>query len=296
MADPFAGGPAEALRPLWQDLARLGLPLMAACAVGALGLGFRRLPRWGRVVMACAAALAFLVPLAGAVGWVPGAIHDRTGRIVAWLGGVTTVEAFVAAHLLCIVWSAPKRSLSSPFLATLLAAVAAVVVVDNVAALRWRLRHADPGDIVWSNRCSPEGILAQRTGTTCAPASAAMLLHRHGVEVSEGAMAYRAGTSAFGTDEYELADGITSVLSDAGGPGGRADATHESVDDVLAGEVPCIVYIDTPFGCHAVLLDRVAGERVAIVDPLGGIRKELGRGDFAAAFRGVVVRVTTGPR
>ncbi len=115
-----------------------------------------------------------------------------------------------------------------------------------------------------------------------------MLLHRYGSSVSEGAMAYRAGTSLFGTDEYELADGMRSVLKAIGG---TAAATHESVADVLVGELPCIVYIDTQFGCHAVVLDRVFEGACTIVDPLGGLRKTLSTTEFAEVFRGVVVRV-----
>lgn len=277
-------GSAEALRPLWQDIALLAVPLAVASLVGALGIILRRLPRWLGVSVACAAAIAFVGPLATAAGWAP----TWLGEVVAALGGVTTVEAFVAAHLLCIVWAAPKRSLSSPFLSVLIAAVLFIVVIDNMAALRWRLRHANPRDALWTNRCDADGILAQHTGTTCAPASAAMLLHRYGMSVSEGAMAYRAGTSLFGTDEYELADGIQSVI---GTRGGSAAATHETAEEVTAGELPCIVYIDTPFGCHAVLLDDVSDGQLEIADPLGGLRKRISSEEFARVFRGVVVRI-----
>ncbi|MBL9147708.1 MAG: hypothetical protein JNM94_03355, partial [Phycisphaerae bacterium] len=121
---------AEALRPLWQDIALLAVPLVVASLVGALGIVLRRLPRWLRVGVVCAATVGFIGPLVTAAGWAP----SWLGEIVAIFGGVTTVEAFVAAHLLCIVWAAPKRSLSSPFLAVIIAAVLFVVVIDNVAA------------------------------------------------------------------------------------------------------------------------------------------------------------------
>ncbi len=157
---------AEALRPLWRDIALLAVPLIVASFVGAIGIFLRRLPRGLRIAVACVASVAFVGPLATAAGWAP----SWLGEAVATLGGVTTVEAFVAAHLLCIVWAAPKRSLSSPFLGVLIAAVLFVVVIDNMAALRWRLRHANPRDALWTNRCDADGILAQHTGTTCAPA------------------------------------------------------------------------------------------------------------------------------
>jgi ABC-type bacteriocin/lantibiotic exporter with double-glycine peptidase domain len=167
------------------------------------------------------------------------------------------------------------------------------VVIDNMAALRWRLAHANPDDAVWSNRCDDDGVLAQRTGATCAPASGAMLLYRYGISVSEGAIAYRAGTSAFGTDEYELADGIQSML---GGTAGRAEATHETAEEVIAGGAPCIVYIDTPLGCHAVLLEAVVNGQLDLVDPLGGVRETISSEEFATVFRGVVIRIGGLPR
>jgi hypothetical protein len=279
----------EALRPLWQDIALLAVPVVVASLVGALGIVLRRLPRWLCVSVICVATIAFIAPLLSVAGWAP----SWLGEIVATLGGVTTIEAFVAAHLLCIVWVAPKRSLSAPFLAILIVAALFVVVIDNMAALRWRLAHANPDDAVWSNRCDDDGVLAQRTGATCAPASGAMLLYRYGISVSEGAIAYRAGTSAFGTDEYELADGIQSML---GGTAGRAEATHETAEEVIAGGAPCIVYIDTPLGCHAVLLEAVVNGQLDLVDPLGGVRETISSEEFATVFRGVVIRIGGLPR
>src|SRR5205823_4407020 len=68
------------------------------------------------------------------------------------------------------------------------------------------------GTSLWGNRPDGNGLLSQRTGWTCSPAAAAMLLHRHGLAGSEGELAYLAGTGILGTDLYSITDALNATF------------------------------------------------------------------------------------
>lgn len=276
------------LRPLPIDLAITALPFAVALAVGWLGWHIRRGPRFAAWLAGCLCAFAIIVPIISTRGIMPNGVD----RLIAAVGGVTTIEAVVSVFLICVVWKAPKRSLSSPFLATMLAIAAFVIGVDNAGTLRWRLRAADAKDQMWTNRCDDRGLMRQSTEMTCAPTAAAMLLHRFGVEESEGSMAYRAGTSSFGTDQFELADAIEAA---AARHHAICEASRETFDELRARAEACVAFIETRFGRHAVMVDEYTDEIIGIADPLTGSRHRFTPAAFDAVFTGIVIRLEEAP-
>jgi hypothetical protein len=114
-----------------------------------------------------------------------------------------------------------------------------------------------------------EGICHQTSGYSCAPASAAMLLHRHGVDATEKEMAElcvtRAGNSRVaGTTDSGLMRGLRHKLKDQATP----VITLPSYERI---PVPALVPIQlSPSLCHCILVSAVEPDQVRVLDPLYG--------------------------
>ncbi len=114
-----------------------------------------------------------------------------------------------------------------------------------------------------------KGVCHQTSGYSCAAASAAMLLHRHGVRASEQEMAElcatRPGSTAVsGTSDSGIMRGLRIKLE------GRATPVIATpgYDEI---PVPSLVAIRIHERlCHCILVQSVEPDRVRIVDPLTG--------------------------
>ncbi len=241
------------------------------------GLTVRRWPRWAKVGAGLACAFLAVLPLAG----LAGARGARVSEVASFLGGVTILEGLLAVFLVSVALGAPKRSIRASILVFVLVVAGGVVMAEGASPLLWRYGH----ETMWANRPDGLGRVRQSTGTTCAAASGAMLLDRYGIEASEGDVAYAAGTSFFGTDQFELAQGLGSLAS---AEGRAAFATY---DECVALGRPFIAYIRTDFGRHAILVDEIDAQGVVAVDPQFGGVTNYTRSEFERVWSGIAVWV-----
>src|SRR5947209_4007089 len=196
------------LHPLPLDIVGFLLPVALGALAFATGrsLRHRRKPlRVGvltvTVAVVAAAGLSLAVPL-------PGGFIDFLSR----LGGTTVLLYWAALLLLGVVWAAPGRGLSSGFIAALATLTGCLIVIETGGRLWWRFAAPE----LWERTADAGGCLRQRSGLTCSPAAAVMLLHRHGIPASEGEMAYLAGTSLFGTDAPSMCRALQAKVEPLG--------------------------------------------------------------------------------
>jgi ABC-type bacteriocin/lantibiotic exporter with double-glycine peptidase domain len=143
---------------------------------------------------------------------------------------------------------------------------------------------------MWENRVDRTGCVRQSLGVTCAPASAVMLLHHHGIEVNEGEMAYLANTSR-GTDVHSMASVVADKLR---GQGMSARVDSSSYDACVAREEAFIAAVYMPrIGAHAIYVERLTPTHAVVVDPLEGWRKQVTREVFEEWWCGKIIRVVT---
>jgi hypothetical protein len=134
-----------------------------------------------------------------------------------------------------------------------------------------------------------EGICLQSTGYSCAPAAAAMILHRYGVEATENEMAQLCvtrggGTRMSGTSDAGILRGLRLKLRDRGTP----VITTPEYDRI---PVPCLVPIQlTPTLGHCILVARVEPDRVLVIDPVYG-RGTIPRVQFERAWQKSAIHV-----
>jgi MFS family permease len=270
------------LRPLWLDFALLALPFLVAAALVALGRTAWRWPIPVRVGAGVACFVVLVAPLALRSAAVPPSLALEVGGAFALVGGVTLAESLLAMFLLGVAVGAPKRRMSGTFLGVLVGVIAIVIGVDRWGPFLWRWSQP----VAWANHVDGDGRIIQSTGMSCAPAAAAMLLARYDVDVSEGQMAYLAGTSRFGTDEHELAAAINVA---AGSQGVRVAATRGTIDEWTGRPRPFIAYVELSFGTHAILVESITPKLVEFVDPLRGDRQWVDRATFESVWLGVAI-------
>ncbi len=151
--------------------------------------------------------------------------------------------------------------------------VGAGVVVLYCAALGWVMSR--PSDL----RGAPnaEGFCPQTSGYSCTAASAAMLLHRHGVTATEREMAElsltgNGGVAGGGTTESGLMRGLRIKLDGRKTP-------HIECPGYDRLRTPSIVPIRlSPKLSHSIVVVDVQPTEVKVLDPLygrGTIRREL---------------------
>jgi len=115
----------------------------------------------------------------------------------------------------------------------------------------------------------PKGVCHQTSGYSCAAASAAMLLHRHGVAATEqemaGLCATRGGSTWMsGTSDSGILRGLRLKLKDQATPVISTPAYEEI-------PVPSLVAIQlNPKLYHCILVRAVEPDQVRVVDPLYG--------------------------
>jgi ABC-type bacteriocin/lantibiotic exporter with double-glycine peptidase domain len=134
------------------------------------------------------------------------------------------------------------------------------------------------------------GALQQTTGITCGPAAAAMLLHRAGIRISEGALAELASTSPLqGTAPFALARAVDRV---ARCRGMRGRVRRVEYEEAFRLARPFVAFVHRPgVGGHAVCVRSVGPHRVATLDPLSGTRDMIPRDQFVTQWDPVIVWV-----
>jgi hypothetical protein len=271
------------LRPLVLDVLALALPVGLGALAFVVGRSLHRLPKpvrigslllAGAVIVGGAASLADVLP-------------DRVDQTMTVVGGATVALCWAALLPIGVVWSAPKRSLSTGFLSCIVAVAGCLIVIEGGGRLWWRFAAPELG----RNVPDAHGYLRQSSGLTCAPAAAAMLLHCHGIRASEGEMAYLAGTSLFGSDAWQTAAALDQKARPAGR---RAVIHHARYDESVGTGEPFVAHVQGQSTGHAVLVKAISPQGVEVVDPVDGFPKRLPRAEFEAIWDGTVVAVVRG--
>lgn len=114
-----------------------------------------------------------------------------------------------------------------------------------------------------------EGVCIQSTGYSCAPAAAAMILHRYGIPATENEMAQLCvtrggGTRMSGTSDAGILRGLRHKLQARGTPV-ITTPQYERIP------VPSLVPIQlTPRLGHCILVAAVEPDHVSVIDPVYG--------------------------
>lgn len=249
------------------DLAGSLGPIAIAAILWWTGSRLHRWARWQHIVISLFVSSIAIIGAGAAAGVLP----------ANTLGGGTVLLSLVAIFLFAIVWSAPKRSLSSPFLMTLAGVALILTAIETSGRLYWRWFAPE----AWTRTADAEGRLIQSSGMTCSPTAAVMLLASLGIESSEGEMAYLAGTSLFGTD----ADSIVSALNHKlEAKGWRAEKRNGDP------ETPFIAHIKDGYLGHAVVVTHWNGG-VHHLDPGDGQGKQLSQAEFEVLWNRTAIVV-----
>lgn len=271
------------LRPLYVDVLDALWPFALAALAFFIGTRARRFPAY---VYIGSVILTVLVSLTSVVTYVFAPI-DWLGTIYYWLGGAAALAVWSAFYLLGLERSFPKRMLSTGFAALIAALVGFALVVDCGGRLTWRF----VGDSPWGNSVSESGFTGQTTGYTCAPASAAMMLHHYGVSTTEGEMAYQAGTTLMGSNLYNMKHAIARKICDKGW---IVTTDSFDFDDCARRQEPFILYALIPrIGLHAVYVRNMAANTATIFDPLLGILDRVSREEIEGWQFKKVIRIET---
>lgn len=128
-------------------------------------------------------------------------------------------------------------------------------------------------------RCDPAGVVLQTSPVTCVPSAVATVARLHGAPLDERTATARAGTCCLGSFIYEMLAGVRRIGFPA------AEVASASFEQLLAEDRPFLVCGDVFRGgvtiMHAQAVIGVAGDEVAVADPLVGLRR-LPRARFAA--------------
>jgi hypothetical protein len=266
------------LRPLGLDILGFLLPICGGASAFLAGRSLRRLPRAAQIVL-----VALCVGLVGVAGLpLLRSIPDDVARMLSLLGGATVLLSGVALFLLGVVWSVPGRSLSSGFLAALAALAGCLLLIESGGRLWWRFCAPQ----MWQRSADTKGHLQQSSAVSCSPAAAVMLLHHHGIDASEGEMAYLSGTSLFGTDAH----GMARALARKGYPHGMtALAQRTDYEARLRRGGPFLAHVQQSLTGHALLVVEMSKEHVEVLDPLDGRGRRMSRADFERVWDGMAI-------
>jgi protein-S-isoprenylcysteine O-methyltransferase Ste14 len=139
--------------------------------------------------------------------------------------------------------------------------LAGVMLVGSVGYVQWSFTR--PLEGVVEVRETPEGVVLQSTGATCAAATAANLLRIWGRSADERMMAERFNTTQMGTATGQVVLGLAEL--------GLACRKIE-VASPEALRLPAMLFVDHPAAgpeSHAVALVQV-GPQIEVWDPLVG--------------------------
>jgi hypothetical protein len=222
-------------------------------------------------------ALAFAALNANVVhrAFGPGA-----GDALSRLGGPGTGAALGALVVIGAAWSGkspPRRII--PALGFSIAFLFLLVLSSGSLAWRWF------GASLRANYPNPRGFLTQSTPLTCGPAAASMMLADAGVRAGEGELAERAGTNPIvGTDLFALARAANALCRPRHL---KCFADWTDYARVLASQRPFVAYMELPnIGGHAVYVQSITPESVAVRDPLTGSEDRMTRAVFESEWSG----------
>lgn len=271
------------MRSLPVDLLLFAAPPLIAVALFLAGTRVLRLPsrRCITAIVVPMLAVALLVTL----GRFTPEIASRT---LATLGGSTVVLCTLTVFLLGVAWGAPKRSVSAPFLGIVAAIAAGVIVIQASGSLYWRLLATES----WQRFPEPTGSLRQSSGASCAAASASMLLHANGLRVSEGELAYLAGTSLLGTDAEALVLALQKRLPSSL----QAELVREWPRSEPSSAAPFVIFVGGTFRGHALFVRPLAGDELEVIDPLDGSCRPTTRTRLESDWDSVAIIVSPAPR
>ena len=270
------------LRPLALDLSLALFPPLLGAAAFLAGTRLRRLPSWlARVMLTLTVSLIVTLALILGLSHFLLGVRDWSGPTLSRVAARSLIVWPVGLLLLGVVWSQPGRSSSPAFLGVLAGLIWLLLGVESAGRLWWR--WADTR--VWSNFPDHHGCLQQTTWLTCAPAASAMLLHQQGIQVSEGALAYRTGCPLLlGTDLYDSTAALTDLLAEHG-----MAATVERLDyqSALERASPFVANVHLPgMGGHALYVERLTPDHADVIDPRHGQRLRMSREEFEAIWEG----------
>jgi hypothetical protein len=247
------------LRPLFFDFLSLFLPLISGCVLVFLG-GFQaKLPRMVNALFLVLALATVVGGTVSAANLFPDTIHEG----ISYLGGATILLSLAALMLLGFAWSAPNRRFTNSFLITLMGICFVLLAIDGSGPLYWRFGAAQ----AWDRYPDGRGWLRQSSGVTCSPTAAAMLLYDYGIQVSEGEMAYLAGTSLFGSDGPAMARAIRAKVQDLGW---TVHIAKTNLEEVTQRKVPFLAHIRGQSYGHAVVVMYMSDDVVDYLDPAHG--------------------------
>jgi len=264
------------MRPLALDIILLLAPVLCGVAAFAIGTQAVRWPVRARVA-AIAMPTVLAIALVVAARLTPGDLS----RWLSMLGGTTVVMCMVTLLLLGAVWGAPKRTMSSGFLAAVAAIALVVVVVQSSGPMHWRTLGAD----AWKQYPDEDGTLRQSSGASCAAASGAMLLGALGVRASEGQVAYLASTTMLGTDAEALAVALQGLMPS----GAVVEVSRSWPEDHLGEGRPFISYQGGTLDGHAVVILPTHDGELEVLDPLDGTRRAASMDEVRRNWSGVAV-------
>ncbi len=227
------------------------------------------------------------------------ALGLATLLVRGWLRFHPAAEAWVLSAdwypILRPWWSLPPaflvlgvgvQRMSTPLARRGVALFAALLFLGSAHRL-WVTASFAPEHITGVVRAQ-DGVCLQSTDYTCGAASAAMLLHQHGVKATERDLAERSWTNALtGTDELCVARGLRRSLPD----GWRVEVVETDWAGLRALNAPAAatrrfqLMVD-----HWVLIESTTETHAVVLDPLAG-RQTLPRAELEALWRGVLVVV-----
>lgn len=147
------------------------------------------------------------------------------------------------------------------------------------------LRYARPVHARLRDERTPDGIITQTSGYSCAAAASANYLRLLGRPATEKEMARLAGTTILGTSPGEVIRALRRK-------GVRAHKERITADALCARPGPAILLVDFPgLGplSHAVTYVRCEGDHLLLYDPIHGADR-VTRGQLAGFWRGHVIR------
>lgn len=259
-------------------------PLMIL-TVGAiafmLGAMLHAAPRtWYRSVIGL---VVFLAALAAVAHFYP--IKDYTGALLSRIGGEGVLACWAGLLLLGVAWNSPRRTTSKSFVgfAVALACFGIIFLTSGPLQVRFFWKET------WSRFPDPEGCLMQSTAISCSPTSATMLLSHYGIAASEGEMAYLAGTSVTGTDQYAMARALSIKVRSRGW---TARVEKTGWDACVASGIAFMAHTYIPrVGGHAIFVERLTPDHAAVIDPRTGSRSDIARDQFESWWNGRIIRI-----
>lgn len=207
--------------------------------------------------------------------------------ILVFLSGnvffVAATQSDIAPRCLPIViahYQAPVRMLANMFImAFIFAVVAGAAYRDSkrlgagilslgttiiLVAHGYAARPEQPVQL-GTPHLSPEGIVLQTNGASCAAAAGANVAQRFGIVTTEAAMARLMGTTDNGTTDDQIVYGLAELHL-------MAKRRHIADRDIRKVKAPAILLVDLVGGPngHAVAFVGMQGEVAEIWDPAGG--------------------------